>query len=154
MSPSPANSFFLEYRPADSIDAVYALEVECLGGGPEAEDFRKIIEVPSDLSLVKLHLLMQHVIGTDEGKIDAFYLAASLRGVKTWYKRNSAWVLENQAALNFSVREVLPPQSNRKLFYLRGSRMFRVSKVSAGDTPLPDRKYPRIVQRQGMTSLY
>jgi hypothetical protein len=82
--------FFLEYRPANSIEAVYALEVECFGGGHETEDFQKVIEVPSDLSLINLHLLMQHVIGTDEGKIDAFYLAASLRGVKPWYKRNSA----------------------------------------------------------------
>jgi hypothetical protein len=154
MSPSSASSFFLEYRPADSIESVYALEVECFGGGHEAADVQKIIEVPSDLSLIKLHLLMQHVIGTDEGKIDAFYLAASLRGVKTWYKRNSAWVPENQAALNLSIREVLPHQSNRKLFYLRGSRMFRISKVSGGHTPLPDRKYPRIVPRQGMTPLY
>jgi hypothetical protein len=154
MSPSSANSFFLEYQPANSIDAVYALEIECFGSGQEAENFQNIIEVPSDISLIKLHLLMQHVIGTDEGKIDAFYLAASLRGVKTWYKRNNAWVPENQAALNLSICEIFPPRSTRKLFYLRGSWMFRISKVSVEETPLPDRKYPRIIRRQEMTPIY
>jgi hypothetical protein len=120
MSHFPANSFFLEYRPADSIEAVYALEVECFGCAHEADDFQKVIEVPSDLSLIKLHLLMQHIIGMDEGKIDAFYLAASLRGVKTWYKRNSAWVPENQATLNLSIREIFSPGRIASCFICAG----------------------------------
>lgn len=139
-----ANSF-LEYRLADSIDAVYALGVECFGDGHDVAGFQQIIEVPSDFSLIKLHLLMQKVIGLDEERIDAFYLAASLRGMKTWYKRNSVWVSENLPSLNLSLREIFSVRSNRKLFYLRGSRGFRIAMMSAGATPLTDRKYPRIV---------
>lgn len=150
---SSANSFFLEYRPADSVEVIYSLTIDYFGGGHASEDFPRVIEVPSDLSLIKLHLLLQHVTGIDDAQIDAFYLASNLRGAKIWYKRNGAWMPENQPGLNLPIHEIFSLRSNRKLFYsfnFGGGRVFRLAKISAGDTPVPERKYPRVVQHKEM----
>lgn len=147
------NSFFLDYRPAGSVDKVLTLSIDYCGNGHVPEKFQRVIEVPSDLSLIKLHLLMQHVTGIDEAQIDAFYLASSLRGMKTWLKRHGAWLSDSRDGLNLSIHEIFAPRTNRKLFYssdFGGNWMFRISRVSADDMPLPERKYPRVVQDTGI----
>jgi Plasmid pRiA4b ORF-3-like protein len=150
---SSSDSFFLDYRPADSVKAIYTLSIDSVGEGYLPENFQRVLEVPSDISLLKLHLLVQHVTGFDDEQIDAFYIASSLRGKKAWYKQNGMWVSERQAELSLPIEEIFTPRTNRKLFYLFnfGDRwIFRISRANAEEVPAPDRRYPRVVREKGM----
>jgi hypothetical protein len=132
---------------------VYTLSIDYVGSGYLGEKFQRVIEVPCDMSLSSLHLLIQHLTGFDDEKIHDLYVASSIRGKKLWYKRQGEWKSDGRSAFSVPIDQVFVRNTKRKLYYsfeFGDNWLFEIGRKGEKGSPVSDKKYPRVVHAEGM----
>jgi hypothetical protein len=147
------DSFYFDYLPGKSMNGVYTLSIDYVGGGYPGEKFQRVIEVPCDMSLSSLHKLIEHLTGFNDEKIHDFYVASSIRGKKIWFKRGGEWKAEGESAFAASIDQVFVSKTKRKLYYsfkFGDNWIFEIGRKGDQGMPVCDRNYPRIVHSRGL----
>ena len=147
------NSSYFNYLPGKNANDVYTLSIDYVGGGYPGEKFQRVIEVPCDMPLSSLHGLIQHLTGFDDDKIHDFYVASSIRGRKTWFKRGGQWKSDGHSAFVEPIEQVFVSKTKRKLYYsfdFGDNWIFEIGRKGDKGPPQSDRNYPRVVHARGL----
>ena len=153
MSHTGSDSSYFNYLPGKHTNGVYTLSIDYVGGGYPGEKFQRIIEVPCDMSLSSLHVLIQYMTGFNDEKIHDFYVASSIRGRKIWFKRGGEWKADGESAFAEPIDRVFISKTKRKLYYsfeVGDNWIFEIGRKGEKEAPLCDKNYPRIVHARGM----
>jgi len=153
MSHTGSDSSYFNYLPGKHTNGVYTLSIDYVGGGYPGEKFQRIIEVPCDMSLSSLHVLIQYMTGFNDEKIHDFYVASSIRGRKIWFKRGGEWKADGESAFAEPIDRVFISKTKRKLYYsfeFGDNWIFEIGRKGEKEAPLCDKNYPRIVHARGM----
>ena len=146
------DSFQFNYLSGENTDGVFTLSIDYVGGGYPGEKFQRVIEVPSNMHLLSLHKLIQHLTGFNDDKISDFYIASSIRGKKEWFKRAGVWKQAGIAAFDTAIDQVFISKTKRKLYYsfdFGDNWIFEVGRKGEVEAPLYHMQYPRIVHSRG-----
>ena len=148
-----SNSAYFNYLPGKNTNGVYTLSIDYVGGGYPGEKFQRIIEVPCDMPLSSLHVLVQHLTGFNDQKIHDFYVASSIRGRKIWFKRSGEWKADGESAFAAPIEQVFITKTKRKLYYsfkFGDNWIFEIGRKGDKELPLFDMNYPRVVHARGL----
>ena len=136
---------------------IYTLSIECVYGAYLKERFLRVVEVPSDLTLGDMHLLILKLTGFDNDHMATFYLANSHRGRKVWFTESGEWkegddAMDGGPLWEIALHDVFPLAKHKKLFYwfdFGDDWTFEIRKKGKEAPPVSRVKYPRVIHEEG-----
>jgi hypothetical protein len=146
-------NFYFNYLPGKNMDALYTLSIDYVGGGYREEKFQRVVEVPCDMTLSRLHQMIQHLTGFKDESIYDFYVASSIRGRKIWFKRAGAWENTRLSAFDGAIDQVFVSGTKRKLYYsfeCGDNWIVEIGRRGDKVSPVFNFNYPRVVISRGM----
>lgn len=135
---------------------IYTLSIACVTGRHLTEEYRFVLEVPADLTLVDLAAWILGTADFEGDHLDDFFLANSAYGRKTWLTADGEWDPDDGDVFDRRLCDLFPLPRNKKLYYdydPGASWRFEIVKKGKETRPLPDVEYPRLVSTVGVAPL-
>ncbi len=131
---------------------IYTLSIECVCGAYLDDQFLRIVEVSSDMTLGELHLFILDLAKFGDDHLSTFYIANTSRGKKIWFTDTGDWEEENDAMWNIQLNKIFPLGPHKKLYYwfdFGDDWIFEIRKKSEKKFSSHPVKYPRLIHKEG-----
>jgi SAM-dependent methyltransferase len=141
----------------EMMKTIYTLSIECVWGAYLEAPFLRVVEVPSDMTLRDLHLLIQDLAGFDNDHLSTFYTANSLRGKKVWLTETGDLEdghddMDGGPLWDLALHDIYPLPKHKKLYYwfdFGDDWTFEIRRKGKGRPPASGVRYPRIIRGEG-----
>jgi hypothetical protein len=127
---------------------IYTLTIKCLEGAYWEGEFSWTVEVPSTMTLTKLHQHIQDHICFDDDHLAAFFIARDA------FARKQVWLTNPERGTGWgkTLAKIYPLESGQKLFYLfdfGDNWTFSIGKKAKVKENVPKVNYPLVIKESG-----
>jgi len=130
---------------------IFTLTIELIFGEVD-EAWKRVIEIPENVTLSDFHLFIQKISEFDNDHMYEFYAGKNWRNRKIKYSEEGATPLENNEFGEIFLKDVYPLPSGLKLYYLfdfGDNWTFEIKKSRKKKYIEKGVTYPRVIESYG-----
>lgn len=134
------------------VTKIFTLAIECVAGMYYKDEYRFVIQIPTESTLEDLASCILGMIDFDNEHASEFFLANGLRGKKIWLTADGEWDEDDSAMWDRRLSQIFPLPKHKKLFYIYDfgeSWSFQITKKGKEMPALRDVEYPCYIEEIG-----
>lgn len=137
---------------------IFTLSIECVSGMYWEWPFRRVFEVHQDLTLAEVAWLIMEETGFEDGDHGStFFIGTNYVRSYGWVTKTGEWAkdgsdVDEEGKWETRLSDLFPLPSGKKIFYwydFGDDWKFEIRKIGRAHPPVPRRKYPRLIEKEG-----